>query len=103
TIESFSTVQNDLHNKVIGFQTETTGKITANQNKITEMQGNVTSNVSKLGESVQESGQQMEKLVPLQKAFGDRVEELAAYERQYRSFLSAQGSVNVPSHLKPEA
>jgi hypothetical protein len=103
TTEQFAQVQSEIRGKVIDFQTETATQISSNQAKITDMQGSVTKSVTDLGSSVQESGQQMEKLVPIQKAFGERVEELAAYERQYRSFLQAQGNVNVPTHLKPEA
>ncbi|MGL1935152.1 MAG: hypothetical protein OCD01_09030 [Fibrobacterales bacterium] len=103
TTEQFAQVQGEIRGKVIDFQTETTSQISANQAKITDMQGNVSKNVADLGSSVQDSGQQMEKLVPIQKAFGERVEELAAYERQYRSFLQAQGNVNIPTRLKPEA
>lgn len=101
TVHSFSAIQNELIDKIVGFQKEAAEKITSNQNMISEMQGSVSQNVYALGNSVNMIGQSMQHMIPLQKAFGDRINELTAYERQYRSFLQAQSGAAVPPHLKP--
>lgn len=101
TVQSFSAIQNELNSKIVGFQKESAEKITANQTMISQMQDSVSQNVYALGNSVNMIGQSMQHMIPLQKAFGDRLNELIAYERQYRSFLQAQSGITVPPHLKP--
>lgn len=70
--------------------------------RMLETNAGVNKNVDMLGGFVQHIAQKMADIPPIQLAFGKRMDELLAYERQYRSFLEAQNQIHVPRHLKPE-
>jgi hypothetical protein len=72
------------------------------EQRILETQAGVNKNVDLLGGFVQHVAQRMGEIPPLQLTFAKRMDELLAYERQYRSFLEAQSHISVPRHLKPE-
>jgi hypothetical protein len=72
------------------------------ENRIQEAQAGVNRNVDMLGGFVQHIAQKMNDIPPIQLAFAKRMDELLAYERQYRSFLETQNQIHVPRHLKPE-
>jgi hypothetical protein len=72
------------------------------ETRIHETQAGVSKNVDMLGGFVQHIAQRMGEIPPLQLTFAKRMDELLAYERQYRSFLDAQAQIHVPRHLKPE-
>jgi hypothetical protein len=72
------------------------------EQRIHETQAGVNKNVDLLGGFVQHVAQRMGDIPPLQLAFAKRMDELLAYERQYRSFLEVQSQISVPRHLKPE-
>jgi hypothetical protein len=73
------------------------------ETRIQGTQEGVNRNVDALGGVVQHVAQKLSEIPPIQQAFARRMDELLAYERQYRSFLAAQGQVHVPRHLAPEA
>ncbi|HLP41818.1 MAG TPA: hypothetical protein VK465_09955 [Fibrobacteria bacterium] len=71
--------------------------------RIQETQAGVNRNVDVLGGVVQHVAQKLNEIPPIQQAFARRMDELLAYERQYRSFLNAQSQVQTPRHLIPGA
>ena len=72
------------------------------ETRIQDTQAAVNKNVDALGGFVQHVAQKMSEIPPIQQAFARRMDELLAYERQYRSFLGAQAQVSLPRHLAPE-
>jgi hypothetical protein len=72
------------------------------ESRILETQNGVNKNVDILGGFVQHVAQKMAEIPPIQQAFARRMDELLAYERQYRSFLATQEKIHLPRHLTPE-
>lgn len=78
------------------------GMLQNNAQQMNEIQSGLNRNVDALGKTVKFVTEKMAELVPMQQQHGRRMDELLAYERQYRSFLDAQSQVGIPRHLKPE-
>jgi hypothetical protein len=74
----------------------------ANGKTAEEVQLDLARGMDSLGRMVRTVSEKLHETVPLQQAYGKRLDELLAYERQYRSFLEAQERITVPRHLKPE-
>ena len=72
------------------------------QRHITGLFAGLNQNVEAMQGFVKHTAQKMAEIIPIQESHGKRMDELIAYERQYRSFLDAQGKVSLPRHLKPE-
>ena len=103
----FNHAREESENRMRGMQEESSrrlgGLIQHSAGQLEEIQNNVNKNVDLLGKMVKVVAERMGEFVPLQQSYGRRMDELLAYERQYRSFLEVQSQVSIPRHLKPEA
>ncbi len=87
-------------------QGETTAAFLESQQEarqqVHEIQAGLARSVESLGRLVRGVSEGMQQTIPIQQGYGRRLDELLAYERQYRSFLEARDGITVPSRLKPE-
>jgi hypothetical protein len=127
TTEALKSQQSQSENQMRSFQTEAVARMQQSQKELEQKQmeylvasreafqrtlgqaadelkknGDVLiQSIQKLGTSVISTTESVDKLLPLQKNVGERIEELAVYESQYRAFLQLRSQVGVPGHLKP--
>lgn len=92
--------------RLLGWQAESAqhlaAALEANGRNMTDLQQGLGRTVDGLGRHVRSVSESLDAIIPLQQGYGRRLEELVAYESQYRSFLDARDAVRVPRHLKPE-
>lgn len=92
--------------RLTGFQEESLRRLGAvletHSKQLTVAQAELGRNLETVGRYVHAVSEKLNDTLPLQQGYGRRLDELLAYERQYRSFLEARERITVPRHLEPE-